>query len=151
MHRRATIPTTFQGRNLIHVSAWFGFSFLFRPSHFCFCSSPFSPHLICLPRRTCVWFLNLPPSLPPTLLPPSLPPSLSLCTLRCRYSKRRTRRRVASGSRTLTSAGPPSSPVWHRHSPLTKETRWGRGRGRSTSGSTCASEEARQCHVQANS
>ena len=83
------------------------------------------------------------------LLPPSLPPSLSLCTLRCRYSQRRTRRRVASGSRTLTSAGPPSSPVWHRRSPLTKETRWGRGRGRGTSGNTCAPEEARQCHVQA--
>ena len=47
------------------------------------------------------------------------------------------------------SAGPPSSPVWHRRSPLTKETRWGRGSGRDTTVSTCASEEARQCHMQA--
>ena len=41
---------------------------------------PLPSPLICLPHRTCVWFLNLPPSLPPTLLPPSLLPSVSaLC------------------------------------------------------------------------
>ena len=87
LHSRActaTIPTTFQGRNCISFCmVRIVFPFLSLPFLLLFLSL-LSCLLICLPRRTCVWFLHLPPSLPPSLPssllssypPPSLPPSL---------------------------------------------------------------------------